>query len=159
MTSSQRSYQRPFGWQQRSIAIQLDRNMRSRRWERKPRLLLCWSRRLKTWQGHHFAREAVGFLRMRGGDLVEAAIPSPAALQKLAFIYAAREAAWPHSLACPSPSGGCDCSHRGIMTQGSTEAVAALLLAAGQHLLTQELTAVSGCQARFDLLTQLLPGR
>ncbi|CAE7856417.1 Ankyrin repeat domain-containing protein 50 [Symbiodinium microadriaticum] len=54
---------------------------------------------------------AAALLEMRGGDLVEAAIPSPAALQKLAFIYAARE--------------------------GSTEAVAALLLAAGQHLLTQ----------------------
>ena len=49
-------------------------------------------------RGYHFAREALGFPRMRGGDLVEAAIPSPAALQKLAFIYAAREAAWPHSL-------------------------------------------------------------
>ncbi|CAE7593411.1 ANKRD50 [Symbiodinium pilosum] len=50
-------------------------------------------------------------LEIRGGDLMEAAIPTAAELQKLAFIYAARE--------------------------GSTEAVAALLLAAGQHLLTE----------------------
>ncbi|CAE7566201.1 ANKRD50 [Symbiodinium natans] len=54
---------------------------------------------------------AAALLEMRGGDLMEAAIPSPAAFHKLAFIYAARE--------------------------GSTEAVAALLLATGQHLLTQ----------------------
>mmetsp|Transcript_19841 Transcript_19841/g.46370 ORF Transcript_19841/g.46370 Transcript_19841/m.46370 type:complete len:1058 (+) Transcript_19841:62-3235(+) len=56
-------------------------------------------------------RMAASLLEARGGDLMQAAIPSSAESHKLAFIYAARE--------------------------GSLEAVSALLLASGQNLLTE----------------------